>query len=161
MTEDAGHIGTAPDRRIHHVGLTVSDLDAALQFWEGFIDAPARWCGVLDRPYLGQNLGYPGLRMRAAFLDLPDGGLIELLEYQNVPRRVTDPASANPGHVHICLQFRELESAFDKALECGATAINPDGPVEVDAGPNKGARASYLRIPPDSATLELFQVAPA
>ena len=142
---------------LHHVGLTVSDLGGALRFWEAFLEREARWVGLLDRPYLGRNLGYPGLRIQAAFLDLPAGGLIELLEYQDVPHGVNDPASANHGHVHLCLETGEIDAAFSKALACGAVSVNPDGPVVVDAGPNRGARASYLRIPPDSATLELFQ----
>jgi hypothetical protein len=35
----------------------------------------------------------------------------------------------------------------------------PDGPVDVDGGPNRGARASYLRIH-DGISLELFQPPP-
>lgn len=146
--------------QFHHVGLTVSDLDQALRFWESFLERAARWVGVLDRPYLGTNIGYPGVRIRAAFLDLPSGGQVELLQYLDIAARPADPASGNPGHVHVCLQTHHMDATFRAALEAGARPVNPDGPVDVDGGPNRGARASYLRIPPDSATLELFQ-APA
>jgi hypothetical protein len=34
--------------------------------------------------------------------------------------------------------------------------VVPEGPITVDAGPNLGARVSYLRIH-DGITLEMFQ----
>ena len=45
---------------------------------------------------------------------------------------------------------------MDAAVAAGARPIVPEGPVEVDGGPNQGARAAYLRIH-DGITLELFQ----
>jgi glyoxylase I family protein len=137
--------------------MSVSDLDAALAFWERFLGVEARWQTVLERPYIGRHVGYPGVRIRAAFVDLPGSGILELLEYQAVERASTDEGSANPGHAHLCLAVADVQAVFERALACGARAVCPDGPVDVDAGPNKGARASYLRVPPDWHTLELFQ----
>jgi catechol 2,3-dioxygenase-like lactoylglutathione lyase family enzyme len=146
--------------RVHHVGLTVSDLDAALRFWEGFLGVAARWRTVLERPYIARHVGYPDVRIKAAFVDLPGGGILELLEYLEVERTPTDEGSAHPGHVHLCLAVGDVQSSFDRAVAHGARPVNPGGPVEVDAGPNEGARASYLRVPPDWLTLELFQPPP-
>jgi glyoxylase I family protein len=143
--------------RVHHVGMSISDLDAALAFWERFLGVEARWQTVLERPYIARHVGYPGVRIRAAFVDLPGSGILELLEYQGVERTPTDEGSANPGHAHLCLAVDDVQAVFERALVCGARAVCPDGPVDVDAGPNKGARASYLRVPPDWHTLELFQ----
>jgi catechol 2,3-dioxygenase-like lactoylglutathione lyase family enzyme len=143
--------------RVHHVGMSVSDLDAALAFWERFLGVEARWQTVLERPYIARHVGYPGVRIRAAFVDLAGAGILELLEYQGVERAPTDEGSANPGHAHLCLAVDDVETVFERALACGARPVNPDGPVDVDAGPNKGARVSYLRVPPDWHTLELFQ----
>lgn len=143
--------------RIHHVGLSVSDLDAALAFWERFLGVERRWETVLERPYIARHVGYPGVRIRAAFVDLPGSGILELLEYQGVERSPIDQGSANPGHAHLCLAVDEVQPVFERAVACGARAVCPDGPVDVDAGPNKGARASYLRVPPDWHTLELLQ----
>jgi catechol 2,3-dioxygenase-like lactoylglutathione lyase family enzyme len=143
--------------RVHHVGMSVSDLDAALVFWERFLGVEARWQSVLERPYIARHVGYPGVRIRAAFVDLPGSGILELLEYQGVERTATDEGSANPGHAHFCLAVDDVQAVFERALACGARPVNPDGPVDVDAGPNKGARASYLRVPPDWHTLEVLQ----
>jgi catechol 2,3-dioxygenase-like lactoylglutathione lyase family enzyme len=147
--------------RVHHVGMSVSDLGAALAFWEEFLGVEARWQTVLDRPYLGRHVGYPGVHIRAAFIDLPGSGVLELLDYQDVERSPLPEASANPGHAHLCLGVDDAQAVFEHALACGARPVHPAGPVDIDGGPNKGARVSYLRIPPDWHTLELFQTPPA
>jgi catechol 2,3-dioxygenase-like lactoylglutathione lyase family enzyme len=146
---------------VHHVGMTVSNLDAALAFWEAFIGRSPRWKARLDRPYLGRNVGYPGVTIDAAFLDLPGGTTLELLEYRDVPRTALPELSGNPGHVHLCLGVTDIQATFARALAAGARPVYPGGPQEVDGGPNRGAVAVYLRIPPDSASLELFQAPPA
>ncbi|HZQ03126.1 MAG TPA: VOC family protein [Gaiellaceae bacterium] len=147
-------------RGVHHVGMSVADLDAALGFWRRFLDVEPRWRTVLDRPYLGRHVGYPGVRIEAAFVDLPGGIVLELLQYE-VDEKATNPeATANPGNVHLCLGVDDAAAAWERAVAAGARPLVADGPVEVDAGPNRGARASYLRIH-DGISLELFQSPPA
>ncbi|HVW18854.1 MAG TPA: VOC family protein [Solirubrobacteraceae bacterium] len=141
---------------VHHVGMSVRSLDDALAFWEPFLGRPARWRAMLDRPYLGTHVGYPGVRIEAAFVDLPGGGVLELLDYRVEDRADLPSGTANPGNVHLCLHVQDADAVWSRARECGATPLVEDGPVEVDAGPNAGARASYLRIH-DGITLELFQ----
>jgi catechol 2,3-dioxygenase-like lactoylglutathione lyase family enzyme len=145
---------------VHHVGASVSDLGASLRFWEAFLRAPARWRGTLERPYVGEHVGLAGIRIEAAFLELPGGALLELLDYQTPDRTPNPDATANPGNVHLCLRVADCGRAFAHAVACGARPVRPDGPVSIDAGPNAGARAAYLRVP-DGITLELYQPRPA
>ena len=140
---------------LHHVGMSVADLDAALAFWEGFLGAPARWRTLLDQPYVGRHVGYPGVSIRAAFVDLPGGNTLELLDYK-LPKAPLPEGSANPGHVHLCLAVTDAYAAWTRAIACGARPVAPDGPVAVDAGPNAGAQVTYLRIH-DGITLEFCQ----
>ena len=144
---------------VHHIGMSVANLEAALAFWEGFLGKPARWKTVLDRPYLSKVVGYPNIAIKAAFVDLPGGGVIELLDYQAVPRSANSDATANPGNVHLCLKVADAASAWQRAVRFGARPISPEGPVPIDGGPNIGAQAAYLRIH-DGITLELFQSPP-
>lgn len=155
-TVDAPDAPASTATDVHHVGMTVASLDDALGFWEAFLGVEARWRTVLDRPYLGRHVGYPGVSIRAAFVDLPGGNILELLDYQVAERRPLPDATANPGNVHLCLRVDDAGAAWTRAVACGARPIVPDGPVDVDAGPNAGARAAYLRIH-DGITLELFQ----
>jgi catechol 2,3-dioxygenase-like lactoylglutathione lyase family enzyme len=142
---------------VHHIGITVASLETALAFWETFLGRPARWTTILDRPYLSRVVGYPGASIKAAFVDLPGGGVIELLDYHQVrDRAANSDATANPGNVHLCLAVSDAEMTWGQAVACGARAVSGDGPVDIDGGPNKGSKAGYLRIH-DGVTLELFQ----
>ena len=145
---------------VHHIGITVANLETALAFWEKFLGRPARWTTILDRPYLSRVVGYPGVSIKAAFVDLPGGEVIELLDYHRVKDRAANPeATANPGNVHLCLAVSDAETAWRHALDCGARSVSGDGPADIDGGPNKGSKAGYLRIH-DGVTLELFQPPP-
>ncbi len=150
---------SAPFTSVHHVGMSVADLDVALKFWEVFLGRPARWTTVLDRPYLGRVVGIPGVNIRAAFVDLPGGLIIELLDYQVADRAANSDATQNPGNVHLCVRVKDAASSWQRAVDAGARPLSPDGPVDIDGGPNKGARAAYLRIH-DGITLEIFQPKP-
>ena len=147
---------TATASAVHHIGMSVASIDDALAFWESFLGVPARWRTTLDRPYLGTHVGIPGIAIKAAFVDLPGGAILELLDYQVADKQVNPDATQNPGNVHLCLVVDDAGAAWKHALACGATPVVRDGPVEIDAGPNIGARAAYLRIH-DGITLELFQ----
>jgi catechol 2,3-dioxygenase-like lactoylglutathione lyase family enzyme len=145
--------------RVHHVGMSVANLDRALAFWEPFLGTKARWRTTLDRPYLGRHVGYPGVSIDAAFIDLPGGNVLELLDYKVEDKKQGSEWTANPGNVHICISVENTESARDRAIALGARPVAPEGPIEIDGGPNKGAVVAYLRVH-DGITLELYQPAP-
>lgn len=147
-----------PFEGLHHIGMSVADLDAALAFWEAFIGHGPRWTTVLNRPYLGKVVGHPNVEIKAAFFDLPGGIVIELLDYQVASRSPNTDATANPGNIHVCVRVADAVESWHRAVAAGARGLT-DGPVDIDGGPNKGARAAYLRIH-DGITLELFQSPP-
>jgi catechol 2,3-dioxygenase-like lactoylglutathione lyase family enzyme len=140
---------------VHHVGMSVASIDDALAFWESFLGVPARWRTILDQPYLGKIVGIPGVSINAAFVDLPGGVILELLDYQQ-EKRANPEATANPGNIHLCLGVEDASAAWRHAVDCGAKPVRSEGPVEIDHGPNVGARVAYLRIH-DGITLEQFQ----
>jgi glyoxylase I family protein len=144
-------------RGVHHVGASVADLGAAIAFWEPFLGAPPRFRGRLSRPYLGESVGHPGVEIDAALIDLPGGGLLELLEYRLDGREQTPDDTKHPGNVHLCLAVGDIGAVWARAVGLGARPVRSAGPVEIDAGPNAGARAAYLRVH-DGISLELFQV---
>ncbi|HEY4278373.1 MAG TPA: VOC family protein [Conexibacter sp.] len=143
---------------VHHVGASVASLDDAVRFWKGLLGRPPRFLGRLERPYLGESVGYPGVVIDAALFDLPGGGLLELLDYQVDGRTGASEESFNPGHVHLCLAVDDCDAAWQRAVELGARPRREAGPVRVDAGPNEGARVAYLRVH-DGISVELYQPA--
>jgi catechol 2,3-dioxygenase-like lactoylglutathione lyase family enzyme len=147
-----------PKLELAHIGMSVSDIDAALDFWEKFLGYGPRWKTLLNRPYLGQVVGIPGVEIKGAFIDLPDGTVIELLDYQVADRKPNPDHTPNPGNVHVCIRVKDADATWKRALAAGARAVS-DGPIAIDGGPNKGARAGYTRIH-DGITLEILQAAP-
>lgn len=143
---------------IHHIGITVRDVDRSLAFWTSFLGVEASWRTLLDGDYLGGVTGYPGVNLDAAVVPLPGGGVLEILDYRRHAGQPNDDATANPGNVHICFGTSDIDVMRERAIAAGATPVSP-GPTEVAIGPNAGAKACYLRDP-DGITLELFQRPP-
>jgi catechol 2,3-dioxygenase-like lactoylglutathione lyase family enzyme len=142
---------------VDHVGFTVSDLDRSIAFYELLLERPPvarkRW----DVPYIGRIAGYPGLKLEAAFFELPGGLTLELIEYEHpVPGRV-DMETYNAGNAHLSLVSDDLHADFERLRDV-ARFRSPD-PVTVEWGPHRGALAARLRDP-DGITVELIQLAP-
>ena len=140
---------------VHHVGLTVADLDRAVSFWARLLGATPRDRRVLEGPQLATMVGYPGIRVEACWLDLPGGTALELLRYLHRDDAPYDPGTAHPGNVHVCLRVDDMDAAHAHAVACGARPVS-ERPIDVAAGPRAGARLAYLRDP-DGVTIELVQ----
>lgn len=149
-----------PVRALHHVGMTVSDVRAARDFFTALLEIEPLFVGRLDRPYLGATVGHPGVAMDGVLFELPGGTRIELLEYLVEDRQTLPDDTKHPGNVHLCLAVEDIDEVWARAVSLGARPVRPDGPTLVDSGPNRGAKAAYLRVL-DGATLELFQPPPA
>jgi catechol 2,3-dioxygenase-like lactoylglutathione lyase family enzyme len=147
---------TATASAVHHIGMSVASIDDALAFWERFLGVPALWRELLNRPYLSKIIGIPGVSIKGAFVELPGGVILELLDYEAPGKRMNPETTENPGNIHLCLAVGDARAAWEQAVDCGARPVSREGPVEVDGGPNAGARVAYLRIH-DGITLELFQ----
>ena len=140
---------------VHHVGVTVADLDRAEAFWEHLLGVPPRDRRLLAGPQLGTMVGYPDIRIECCWFDLPGGVALELLRYLDRDEAPYDPGTAHPGNVHICLRVADMDLAHAHAVACGARPVS-SRPIDVAAGPRVGARLAYLRDP-DGVTIELVQ----
>jgi catechol 2,3-dioxygenase-like lactoylglutathione lyase family enzyme len=140
---------------VHHIGVTVADMDRAVAFWTSLLGAPSRDRALLHGPQLGTMVGYPGIHIESCWVDLPGGVALELLRYLDRDEAAYDPGTAHPGNVHVCLHVDDMDAAHAHAVACGATAVS-ERPIDVAAGPRAGTRLAYLRDP-DGVTIELVQ----
>src|SRR5207248_1626769 len=131
-------------RAVHHVGITVADMDRAVAFWERLLGASPRDRRVLQGPQLGTLVGYPRIRIERCWLDLPGGVALELLRYLDREDEPNDPGPAHAANVHVCLGVEDMDAAPAHAVACGARPVSPQ-PIDVLAGPRAGARLAYLR----------------
>lgn len=139
---------------VHHVGVTVADLDAAVAFWEALVGVASRDRAVLRGPRLGTLLGYPGVHVESCWVDLPGGVALELVRYLDRDDPPYDPGTAHPGNVHVCLHVDDMAAAHAHAVACGAAPVG--GPIEVEGGLRAGTRLAYMQGP-DGVTIELVQ----
>lgn len=143
---------------LHHIGVTVVDLDRSVAFWERLLGAAARDRRTLQGPQLATMVGYPGIRIESCWLDLPGGVALELLQYLDRDEAAYDPGTAHPGNVHVCLAVDDMDVAHAHAVACGAMPVS-ERPIDVAAGPRAGSRLAYLRQL-DGVTIELVQPPP-
>lgn len=142
---------------IHHVGLTVSDLERAITFWCEGLGCTIFAQQDIDAEYLATVTGEPNAHTRQAHLTMPGSTVrIELLEYVT-PRRSTpvNARPADPGAVHVAVHCPDLPDALARLRRLGGEPVSE--PITVDTGINIGVSSVYLRDP-DGHLVELVHV---
>ncbi|HET9052065.1 MAG TPA: VOC family protein [Candidatus Dormibacteraeota bacterium] len=139
---------------VHHIGVSVADLERSVAFWTSMLGVPGRDRRILEGPQLGPLLGYPSARIDSCWFDLPGGVALELLQYLEPVGEAIDPATANPGNVHVCFRVTDIDAAQAHAVAAGATPTSA-APIQLRAGRYPGTRMSCLRDP-DGVTIELL-----
>jgi glyoxylase I family protein len=141
--------------RLHHTGLTVSDLDRSLRFWRDAVGAREVMAQEQDGGYFEAVVREPGARVRMAHLELDPGGpRIELFEFASPAGGRHEARPADVGFAHVCLLTETLDELLERLERAGGRRFGD--PVTVDRGANAGARAVYVRDP-DGHVVELFE----
>jgi catechol 2,3-dioxygenase-like lactoylglutathione lyase family enzyme len=143
---------------LHHVGITVKDLDASIRFYHdvlglSFVNEPSPW---FEGEGVGKAVGVPGAALRQVSLKLGDTTL-ELLEYSSPPSQTSGPLlSNNLGASHVAFLVDDIHA---KKAELEAKGIEFYSDVNVvDEGVLAGWRWVYFEDP-DGYPLELVEVA--
>lgn len=141
-------------RAIDHTGITVSNIDRSLAFWQdvlGFeLSHRAHHTGALA----GEVTGVPDAEIAIAVLRAP-GHRIELLEYlAPAERKHYAPRPCDVGSVHLALTVDNLDALLEQIAASGWKAVGQ--PQILTTGPNAGKRIIYVRDP-DGTTIELMQ----
>jgi catechol 2,3-dioxygenase-like lactoylglutathione lyase family enzyme len=142
---------------LDHIGFSVSNLDRSSDWYTFFLNQAPILRKTWDVEYVGRIVGYPKVKMEAAFWRLPGGTVLELLEYQNPRARRVDMETYNAGNAHLCLVVANLEADFERLRE--RVVFRHPEPVEIPWGPYMGGKACYLRDP-DGISIELIELPP-
>jgi len=143
---------------MHHVGITVSDLERGIDFYHGilgleFVNEPSP---VFDDPGLGPAVGVPGAALRQVSLALGDV-ILELLEYSRPESPIDAPLPQNAlGAQHVAFLVEDIHA---KKAELEAMGVEFFSEVNaVDDGVLAGWRWVYFSDPEGNA-LELVEIA--
>ncbi len=139
-------------RRIHHLGITVAQLDRSLAFYRDLLGLGV--LGISADEDVGAIVGLPGARVRVADLDAQDGQIIELLEYRSAGG---DPSARGPdtvGSCHLSLQVADLRSVLARLAAAGFMPVGE--PAKLHGGVWQDCTVVYVRDP-DGVFVELIE----
>jgi catechol 2,3-dioxygenase-like lactoylglutathione lyase family enzyme len=130
-------------RRFDHVGITVADLDTAIEFFVGLgLEAENRM--FVEGEFLETVIGIPDSRTEIAMLRLPDGGTtLELSSFVRPDPLPGSPAApANElGLRNVAFEVHDLQAAVDHVAAAGYGLVGGIGEYE------RFWRMAYVRGP--------------
>ena len=130
--------------KLHHVGLSVGDLDASRKWYEDNFDLIEEQYFEMKKP-----------EVRAVILAGKNGLRIELIDLDNSKREreYIDPldASSVHGYGHLAIEVDDVEEVFKSLVEGGARMVSKPSPAV-----QKGAFFAYVKDP-EGNLIELIQ----
>ncbi len=142
---------------MHHVGLTVSDIERSIVFYRDVLGMTlVRRRPRVDADYVGRQTGYAGVALSvASFQVSPEcRQTLEVVQYLNHEGPPIELATNRAGSSHLCLLVSDFHACHAE-LTAKGVAFKSD-PVTITSGPNQGGVVIYLSDP-DGYTIELFQ----
>jgi len=150
---------------IDHVGLTVPDLDEAVEFYSNLLQASEIFRlgpfdsrelpGVDDKDWSQAFVNVADARFTLAMLELPNGSRLELFQYDRPTERVSvPPRNCDIGGHHIAFKVTDLDAVLSVGSQLGLKFMA--GPISIDEGPAAGQRIIYV-LDPWGNQLELVE----
>ncbi len=135
---------------VHHVGLTVPDIEAAIDFFQSILGArPLARIGRVeaDGAWMQRYLGVDATARieKMAVLRLANGANLELFEYSVDKQTRTPPANSDIGGHHLAFQVADIDAAAAALRARGVDVM--DGPTLIGDGDLAGLRWIYFRAP--------------
>jgi catechol 2,3-dioxygenase-like lactoylglutathione lyase family enzyme len=139
---------------LHHVGMTVRDLKASVEFYCAVVGCRIR---AQSEAAGGEELqtltGVAGAEVAVADLDVPNGGYLELIQYVSPRAPALEQERPRPGHTHLAFRTDDVDSIYRRLLERGAAVTSPPVTLHEPGSEWDGARAFYA-TDPDGRTIE-------
>ena len=131
---------------IHHVSLTVADVDRSISFYRRFgLEVQTR--GDTSGPDVEEGTVVPGAQLDEAFLSGSDV-LLELIRYKDMKSGMA-PGNNTIGSAHVCFLVRNMNEVYDDLRSSG---------VEFVSAPHRQGKLDWVYLKdPDGITVELLE----
>ena len=140
---------------IRHTAFVVSDLDRSLEFYQGILGLELYRRLIEEGEFIDKLTGIRGVRLEWAKLIIPEGGLVELLQYHSHPdvdNIYPRGAPSNKiGSSHAALSVHGLDEIYTDIQRAGFTTKS-----NVLTAPGGKTKILYAHDP-DGAILELIE----
>ena len=140
---------------IRHVGFVVNDLDASLKFYVDILGLEIYRRFTEEGEFIDSLTGLKNVKLEWVKLIIPEGGLIELLQYHSHPDLTTSSLgnfeSNRMGCSHVALTVDNLSKLYEKLSNAGYKCKSK--PLFAPGGK---AKILYCHDP-DGAILELIE----
>ncbi|WP_251329683.1 VOC family protein [Haloplanus pelagicus] len=133
----------------HHYGVTVSDMDEALEFYRDTLGMEQMDSLSFASEEFSKFVGVEGVDVDLTFLDA-DGCAVELLEYHEPPGGDANEGVSNNdvGAAHFCLEVDDIDAVYED-LSDEVEFVNPPQTLA------NGAEVAYMHDP-DGNIVELL-----
>jgi len=137
------------DLTAHHVGLTVSDLDRAVEFYRDTLGLDVLSEFSVGGEEFATGVGIAGASANFAHLDA-DGARVELAEYESASDRHPEGRLNKPGVTHLGLEVDDLDGFYADLPDDVPTISEPQTT-------ESGTRICFLRDP-DGHLVEVLEL---
>ena len=111
--------------KTRHTGLVVTDISASIEFYEKL--GLQVWKREVESGYfISQVVGLDDVVIETAKLKIPDGSLLELLQYKSHPTSASESiyASNKHGCSHIAFTVEDIDAIGLKIVQLGGSIVN-------------------------------------
>ena len=134
--------GIVSARHVDHIGITVPDLDGAIQFFEDALGAQLLW---KVGPFHETPTGVPIKSIHIAMLRLGPNINVELMAFDADQQQQTMPSNIDFGATHIAFFVDDIVGAAASLKQHGAELLA--GPLEAKGDVKKGESIWYFKTP--------------
>lgn len=134
--------GLVSARHVDHVGMTVPNLDEAIQFFEDALGAKLLW---RVGPFHETPTGVPIKNIENAMLRLGPNLNVEVMTFEADQQNKTMPSNIDVGATHIAFFVDNIRAAADSLQKHGAELMR--GPIQAKGDVKKGEEIWYFKTP--------------
>ncbi|MCP4327919.1 MAG: VOC family protein [Alphaproteobacteria bacterium] len=132
-----------------HVGLTVPDLEQAVEFFAQVIGCIYVFDGGRfgeDPEFMSSRLNvHPNSSLRYCFMRCRNGLNLELFEYEAPDQNAAPPRNSDIGGHHLAFYVDDIDAAVDHLLSHGVKVLGD--PIHIKEGPAAGGAWVYFMSP--------------